>query len=130
MSPRQHKNCILGFLYIILVPIALVLINKLKWMRWWTQGSYGFGLQLVQNQVSLPCKMSKFLVISLGKLGSFTLISTELPFIFSARSGPFWQDAEALKNYSFRFQPSDLGQGHFSQVRTLFPEKIGENLFQ
>ena len=109
MSPRQHKKLHFGFFYIILAPIALVLINKQKWMRWWTQGSYGFGRQLVQNQVSLPCKMSKFLVISLGKLGSFTLISTELPSIFSARSRPFWQEAEALKKYCYCFKPSDLG---------------------
>ena len=52
-------------------------------------------------------------VILLGKLSSFTLISTELPLIFSAGSGPFWQEAEVLKKYCSRFQSSDLGQGHF-----------------
>merc|ERR1711954_22210 len=136
-----------------------------------------FGRQLVQNQTSLTCKMSQFLgdllgkqspftliseelplkfsarsrpfwqeadahkkycfrfqpssvkchifkVISLRKLSLFTFIKTELPFIFFARSGPFWQEAEALKKYCSRFQSSDLGYGHFSRVGTLFPEKF------
>ena len=68
-----------------------------------------------------------FQVISLGKLSSFTSISTERPLIFSARSSPFWQEAEALKKYCLCFQPSDLGQGQFSQIGTLFLEKIGEH---
>ena len=63
-------------------------------------------------------------VISLGKLSSFTLISTQLPLIFYARSGPFWQNAQALEKYCFHFQPSNLGQAQFSQVGTLFLEKI------
>merc|ERR1711954_227405 len=108
MSPRQHKKLHFGFFYIILAPIALVLINKQKWMQWWTQGSYGFGRQLVQNQVSLPCKMSQF-------LGDFTrqtwfiYIDFNRAFlIFTAKSGPFWQEAEALKEHCFCFQPSSV----------------------
>ena len=73
-------------------------------------------------------KCHNFQVISLGKLSSYTLISTQLPLIFSATSRPFWQEAEALKKYCLCFQPSDLGQGQFSQIGTLFPEKIGENV--
>ena len=61
-----------------------------------------------------PVKGQNFQMISLGKFSSFTLISTELPLIFSARSGPFWQEAKALKKHSC-FQPSDLGQAGFSQ---------------
>ena len=44
-----------------------------------------------------------------SKLISFIFISTELPLIFSAGSGPFWQEGEALKKNCFHFQPSDLG---------------------
>ena len=35
-------------------------------------------------------------MVSLGKLSSFTLISTELPLIFPAGSGLIWQEAEAV----------------------------------
>ena len=53
-------------------------------------------------------KSHNFLMLSLGKLSSFTLISTELPLIFSAGSGPFWQEVGAIKKYCFRFQPSSV----------------------
>ena len=46
MSPKQHKK---------------IWTRKQKQKRQWTQGSYVFGRQLVQNQVSLPCKMLQFL---------------------------------------------------------------------
>ena len=53
-------------------------------------------------------KSHNLLMLSLGKLSSFTLISTQLPLIFSAGSGPFWQEVGAIKKYCFRFQPSSV----------------------
>ena len=64
-------------------------------------------------------KYQNFQVISLGKLSSYKFFSTELPLIFSAGSRPFWEEVEALKQYCFCFQPSDIGWGHFSRVGTL-----------
>ena len=65
---------------------------------------------------ALKCNISQyFLVISPGKLSSFTFISKELPLISSASSRPFWQEADVLQKLCFCFQPSDLGQGHFSR---------------
>ena len=55
-------------------------------------------------------------VLSLCKLSSFTLFSTELPLIFSAGSRPFWQEAEALKKYCFRFQPSSIKYHNFKVI--------------
>ena len=61
-------------------------------------------------------KCQNFQVISLGKLSSFKFFSTELPFIFSARSGPFWQEVEALKKYCFRFKPSSVKYHNFQVI--------------
>ena len=59
MSPKQHKKIYFGFFYIILTPTGFDQEAEVEVVV--TQGSYVFGRQLVQNQVSLPCKMLQFL---------------------------------------------------------------------
>ena len=71
-------------------------------------------LEAVSPKSSVKCHNLQS--ISLGKLSSFTLISTELPLIFSAGSGPFWQEAEAFKKYCFCFQPSSVKCENFQVI--------------
>jgi len=72
-------------------------------------------------------------VISLGKLSSFALISTELPLIFSAGSGPFGQEAEseALKVLlllpALRLRVEKLFSEKLEKIFNFF-DTINENL--
>ena len=63
-----------------------------------------------------PVKCRNFQVISLAKLSSLTLISTELPLIFSSESRPFCQEAEVLTKNCFRFQPSSVKCQNFQLI--------------
>ena len=92
-----------GFFYIIVAPIGFdqeavaeaVVDTRQLWI--W---------EAVSPKSSENCY--NFQMLSLSKLSSFTLISTELQLIFSAGSGPFWQEAEALEEHCFGSQPSSV----------------------
>ena len=119
MSPKQCKKCILCFSTLFL--LTLVLIRKQKQKRQ-SHSGHKAVMDLGDSQSKIKCpypvKFHNFQVISQGKLSSFTLISTELPLIFSAGSGPFWQEAEALEEHCFGSQPSSV-KCHNLQVISL-----------
>ena len=117
---RTGKNCPLN----LKLPLTMVVQSHIFQRSAFWQEAEALKKYCFRFQPS-SVKCHNFQVISLGKISSLTLSSTELPSIFFAGSRPFWQEAEVLKKYCFRFQPSALGQGNFSWVGTLFPEKIG-----
>ena len=59
MSPDKVKKLHFGFFYIIFAHIGFDQEAEAEaGVTQWTQGSDGFGKQVVLNLVSLPCKMS------------------------------------------------------------------------
>ena len=69
-------------------------------VHWLSSAEVGakFGVEQMSHFLGDFTRQTKIIYIEFNRAS----------IIFSARSGAFWQEVQALKKYCFRFQPSSI----------------------